>query len=52
MMMAFAVITIMHYADAADTRVTLNINPGWKFTKGDISGAQASSFNDASWSSA
>jgi len=51
MMMAFAVITIMHYADAADTRVTLNINPGWKFTKGDISGAQASSFNDASWSS-
>lgn len=36
---------------AVETRVTVNINPGWKFTKGDIAGAEATAFNDAAWSS-
>jgi len=27
-----------------------DFNSGWKFNRGDVSGAQATSFNDASWS--
>jgi len=27
-----------------------DFNSGWKFNRGDVSGAQAASFNDASWS--
>jgi beta-galactosidase len=38
-------------ADAAGNRVTININAGWKFTKGDISGAQAAGYIDTSWTS-
>ena len=36
---------------AANNRVQINLNPGWKFTKGDIAGAEATTFSDASWSS-
>ncbi len=31
-------------------RVKLNINQTWKFTMADVSGAQATGFNDAAWS--
>jgi beta-galactosidase len=36
---------------AADNRVMVNLNAGWKFTKGDISGAEATTYSDVSWSS-
>ena len=32
-------------------RVTYNFNPGWKFTFGDVAGADKPGFDDASWSS-
>ena len=32
-------------------RVTYNFNPGWKFTFGDVAGADQPGFDDASWSS-
>jgi beta-galactosidase len=31
-------------------RQRLDLNSGWKFTRTDVSGAQASGFDDASWS--
>ena len=51
--MAIAVLSFFmaENADAANNRVTMNINAGWKFTKGDVSGAEATAFNDAAWSS-
>ncbi|MFZ0827848.1 MAG: sugar-binding domain-containing protein [Verrucomicrobiia bacterium] len=33
----------------ADERLTLNFNPGWKFIKADLPGAQQSDFDDSSW---
>jgi beta-galactosidase len=35
----------------ADSRTDNLINSGWKFSKGDISGAQAAGFNDSAWNS-
>jgi beta-galactosidase len=35
---------------AADDRVELNLNPGWRFLKADVPGAAAPGFDDAAWS--
>ena len=34
---------------SADTRLTLNFNPGWKFVKADPAGAQQPGFDDSHW---
>ena len=34
---------------AAETRVTLNFNPDWRFIKDDVAGAEAHAFNDSGW---
>src|SRR6478752_621528 len=34
---------------AAAQRLTLNIDPDWRFIKADPSGAQAPAYNDADW---
>ena len=39
------------YTPPVSNRVDTLINKGWKFFKGDVSGAQVPTFNDASWSS-
>jgi len=39
------------FVNAASNRVVVNLNADWKFIKGDISGAQAAAYSDASWSS-
>lgn len=36
-------------AATASSRVVYNLNPDWRFTQRDVAGAQAQSFNDASW---
>ena len=38
------------YSPPSSNRVDTLIDTGWKFFKGDVSGAQASTFNDSSWS--
>jgi beta-galactosidase len=38
------------YVPPASPRATLNFNPDWKFIREDVSGAQASGFDDAAWS--
>jgi beta-galactosidase len=37
------------FAPPASPRVTLNFNPGWKFIKQDVTGAQAPAFDDSKW---
>ena len=46
-----AALLVLQTAGRADNRVQINLNAGWKFTKGDISGAEASTFGDGTWSS-
>src|SRR4051812_22558784 len=31
-------------------RQRVDLNTGWRFTKGDVAGAEATAFNDAAWS--
>lgn len=38
------------YSSPSSNRVDTLIDNGWKFFKGDVSGAQAPSFNDGGWS--
>jgi beta-galactosidase len=38
------------YSPPASNRVDTLIDAGWKFNKGDVSGAQTSTFNDSGWS--
>ncbi|MGH8046609.1 MAG: sugar-binding domain-containing protein, partial [Chthoniobacterales bacterium] len=38
------------YTPPANNHVDLNFNYDWKFIKQDVSGAQATAFNDAAWS--
>lgn len=40
------------FAQTAEPRITRNINSQWKFTKGDIKGAEQVSYNDSAWESA
>jgi beta-galactosidase len=37
------------YAPPASPRVTYNFNPGWKFIRQDVPGAQQPSFDDSQW---
>lgn len=37
------------YSPPATNRVKLNINPGWKFIKQNVTNAQDPSYNDSSW---
>ena len=46
---ALTSITAMAYTVPANNRVKLNLDIGWMLNKGDVSGAEASSFNDGSW---
>ena len=39
------------YTPPATNRVNIDFNPGWKYTQGDVSGAQATTFVDGSWAS-
>lgn len=48
-MLMAAWLSCGHSVDAAGLRTAQIINPGWKFTLGDPSGAQAVGYNDASW---
>jgi beta-galactosidase len=45
------VISALQPVLAANNRVVMNLNQTWKFTKGNISGAEAAGFNDNGWSS-
>lgn len=38
-----------HKLEESHARLVYNFNNGWRFFKGDVSNAQNSSFNDASW---
>ena len=38
------------YTPPANPRLDVNLNPGWRFIRQDVSGAQNTSFDDASWS--
>ena len=38
------------YSPPSSNRVDMLIDTGWKFFKGDVSGAQAPTFNDGGWS--
>jgi beta-galactosidase len=38
------------YTPPATSRVDVNLNPGWRFIRQDISSAQNTSFDDSSWS--
>jgi len=40
------------YVPEATNRETLNFNIGWKFHKGDVSGAESPSFDDSGWQDA
>jgi beta-galactosidase len=54
---AFTVLLSVHplcgaaskYAPPASPRVTYNFNPGWKFVRQDVPGAQDPSFDDSQW---
>jgi hypothetical protein len=37
------------FVPQSTNRVNLNFNQNWKFYLGDVSGAQATTFSDASW---
>jgi beta-galactosidase len=37
------------FTPPASPRVTINFNPGWKFIKQDVPGAEAPAFNDTTW---
>jgi beta-galactosidase len=37
------------FAPPASPRVTLNFNPGWKFIKQDVPGADSQGFDDSKW---
>src|ERR1035438_1340106 len=37
------------YMPPASSRVTYNFNPGWKFFKGDVTGAEQPGFDDSKW---
>jgi beta-galactosidase len=37
------------FTPPASPRVTLNFNPGWKFIKQDVPGAEAPAFDDSKW---
>jgi beta-galactosidase len=37
------------YAPPASARAVYNFNPGWKFIKGDVVGAEKPGFNDSAW---
>ncbi len=39
------------YSPPASNRIDTLIDTGWKFFRGDVSGAQTPTFNDSSWSS-
>ena len=45
----FPVFVLASLAASAATRVTQSFDPGWKFFKGDVVGAEQSDFNDAAW---
>jgi beta-galactosidase len=38
------------YTPPANSRVHVNLNPGWRFIRQNVSGAQNTSFDDSSWS--
>jgi beta-galactosidase len=38
------------YQPPVSPRATYNFNPGWKFQRGDVPGAEAVSFDDSTWS--
>jgi len=40
------------YAIPESPRKVVNFNPGWRFFKGDVPGAEAPSFDDAAWAAA
>jgi beta-galactosidase len=40
------------YQPPASARHTFNFNPGWKFTFGDVAGADRIDFDDSAWSNA
>ena len=44
-----ATLLVLLTAGRADNRIQINLNAGWKFTKSDISGAQATGFGDGAW---
>ncbi len=44
-----AVLLGPNAALSANNRVNLNFNQNWKFYRGDATGAEVTSFNDASW---
>ena len=37
------------YTPPTSPRVTCNFNPGWKFFKGDVTGAEQPGFDDSKW---
>ena len=39
------------YTPLVTNRTNVNFNLGWKYQQGDVTGASASAFNDASWTS-
>lgn len=39
------------YNPPANNRVDVNLDPGWRFIEQNVSGAQATNFDDTSWSS-
>lgn len=39
------------YAAPVDPRLSIDLSKGWKFIRQNVTGAQATSFNDTSWSS-
>jgi beta-galactosidase len=46
---AAASVSSAAYTAPVNNRVKLNFDIGWKLTKGDVTGAQATAFNDAAW---
>jgi len=38
------------YQPPVSPRATYNFNPGWKFQRGDVMGAEAANFDDTAWS--
>ena len=46
---ALASVSAAAYTVPANNRVKFNIDIGWKLNVGDVTGAQAATFNDASW---
>jgi beta-galactosidase len=56
---AFLLITALNrlvaadapYAPPASPRQTINFNPGWKFIRQDVPGAENPNFDDSSWTS-